>query len=144
MGDPDEGRDGRDLILSTSKQRDPPQDAAQQHSPSAHHQQEQKQPTALLRTIGRTGRTHSSAATPDFSAPLRIIGCPDGLTSLQPRRITTPLRTIGCPRRTRLQPRRTSLQLRTTSCPGRTHSPVVSPDQSAHLRRPTTQAPKRQ
>jgi hypothetical protein len=30
----------------------------------------------LLRTIGCTVRTHSSAATPDLSAPLRIIGCP--------------------------------------------------------------------
>jgi len=151
-------------MLSTSKQRDPPQDAPHR-SPSAHHQQEQKQPTALLRTFGCTGRTHSPAATPDFFAPLRKIGCPDGLTRLQPRRSTAHPRIIGYPdgftrlrpRRstahpriigcrdglTRLHPRRTSAQLRTTSCPGRTRSPAVSPNQPAHLRRSTTQAPKR-
>ena len=95
-------------LLSTTKQWDPPQHAAQRHPPSVHHQQEQKQPTVLLRTTSCTGRTHSPAATPDFSVPLRIIGCPDGLTHLQPHRITTPLWIIGCT--------------------GRTHLPAASPD----------------
>jgi len=45
-------------ILSTTKQRDPPQNVAQHYTPLTHHQQEQKQPMALLWAIGCTGRIH--------------------------------------------------------------------------------------
>jgi len=152
-------------IPTTTKQQDPVQNAAQHFTPLAHHQQEQNHPTALLWAIGCTGQTHWPAATPDVSAPLWTIGCPDELTRLQPRRITAPLqtigcqdgltrlqprwitmplRTIGCPGCTCLQPHHTSAQLQTTSCPRRTHSSAVLPDQSAHLCQLTTQAPKRQ
>ena len=46
---------------------DSPQGAAQHHTPTAHHQQEYKQPTVLLQTIGCTGRTHLPAATLDLA-----------------------------------------------------------------------------
>jgi hypothetical protein len=49
---------------------------AAHHTPPAFHQKEQKQPTALLRTIGCPGRTHSPSATPDLTRPLQIIDYP--------------------------------------------------------------------
>jgi len=52
IGDPDEEHD------TTSQQTEPTQQregAAQHHTPAALHQQEHKQPTALLWTIGCTG-----------------------------------------------------------------------------------------
>jgi hypothetical protein len=63
-------------ITEPTNRWDPLHFAAQHHTPPAFHQQEQKQPTALLWTIGCPGRTHSPAATPDLIAPFRIIGYP--------------------------------------------------------------------
>ena len=109
--------------LSTTEptQQDSPQSALQHRTPPAHHHQEYRQPTALLRTTG----------------------CSGGLTGLLPRRISRLSgNQVAQDGPTCLQPRRNNAQLRTTSCPERTHSSAGSPDHSAHLRRPTTQAPR--
>ena len=64
IGDPDEEHN------TTSQQTEPTQQregAAQHHTPATLHPQGHKQPTALLRTIGYTGRTHSPTASPDLT-----------------------------------------------------------------------------
>jgi hypothetical protein len=108
-----------------------------------------EQPTALLRTIGCTVRTHSPAATPDLSAPLRIIGCPraDSLAhslagssrfsgqqaahgrthspTASPDLHASPGNRLSTGGLTRPQPCRTFTLLRTTGCPradSRAHS----------------------
>jgi hypothetical protein len=73
------------------------------------------------RTMDCTVRTHSPAATPDLSAPLRTTGCPraDSLAhSLSGSSRFSVQQDVRC-ELTRPQPRRTSAQRRTTSCPER-------------------------
>ena len=103
----------------TSQQTEPTQQregAAQHHTPAALHQQEHKQPTALLRTIGCTGgltRLQPHRTSPRLSGQSATQG---GLTRLQPRRIS---RFSGQQATqgglTRLQPHRISAHLRTTN-----------------------------
>jgi hypothetical protein len=121
------------------------------------------------RFSGQSGAQDEVTRLQPHRTSLRLSGqqaAQDGLTRLQPRRISTPLRTTGCPGRTHSPagspdlhaspdnrlPRMDSLVCSLTG------SPLLSGQQAAHdgltrlqlhrttahLRRPTTQAPKRQ